>query len=262
VKIDSLITVIDNVVLSDTTNQLVINLKDSILKENEVFLSYSNGNVFSIFNVNIDNFTDTLVDNLLTGTSPRIIELKSSEDGNTIVTRFNKKMQLPAELSALTLAAEYNGDKSISILQSAFSDNDSTLLSFTLAEQVFAEDTLSLSYSGYSVISCDSGLLKPFSNLPVTNYSKGLPFQIKSGTVNSTGTSILLEFDKPVAMAIEQSVYFNLKVNGVSVPIGDMNIANTITILPSNMFHFGDVVTVSYIPGDTTAICNKRWFQY
>ena len=253
VKIDSLIAEIDSVVLGDTTNQLVVNLKDSISKENEVLLSYSNGNVLSIFDVNLNNFADTLVDNLLTGASPRIVELKSSEDGNSIIARFNKKMQVPTDVSTLTLFTEYNGKDSIPILQSAFFDNDSTLLSFSLTEQVFADYKLSLSYSGNSVISSDSGLLKAFSKLLVTNYSKGLPFHILHGNIDSSGLFAVLEFSKPVAMAIEQSDYFTLTVNGKNVPINDMFIANTITIMPSKMIHFGDVVTISYTPGNIMA---------
>jgi alpha-L-fucosidase 2 len=253
VKIDSMIADIDSVVMGGTANQLVVNLKDSISKENEVLLSYSNGNVLSIFDVNLNNFTDTLVDNLLTGSFPRIVELKSSEDGNSIIARFNKHMQVPTDVSTFTLFTEYVGKDSIPILQSAFFDNDSAFLSFSLAEEVFADYTLSLSYSGNSVISSDSALLKTFSNLPVTNYSKGLPFQILDGNIDLSGLFAELEFSKPVAMAIEQSDYFTLKVNGKDVPIEELFIANTITIIPTNTFHFGYVVTVSYIPGDIMA---------
>ncbi|MBA7530880.1 hypothetical protein ES705_23091 [subsurface metagenome] len=132
-------------------------------------------------------------------------------------------------------------------------ENDSASLWFSLADEVFADYELSLTYSGTEILSADSGLLKTFSNLPVINYSKGLPFQIKDGWIDSSGIFAVLEFDKPLAMAIEQTSYFTLKVNGNSAPIKDMFIANTITILPSNTIHFGDVVTVSYIPGNITA---------
>jgi alpha-L-fucosidase 2 len=253
VKIDSLVADIDSVVLGDTANQLAVNLKDSISKENEVLLSYSSGNVLSIFDVNLENFTDTLVDNLLKGSSPRILELKSSEDGNSIIARFNKKMQVPVDVSSLTLFSEYNGTDSIPILQSAFFDNDSASLSFLLAGQVFADYGLSLSYSGNSIISSDSGQLKAFTNLQVTNYSKGLPFHILDGNIDPGGLFVVLEFSKPVAMAIEQSDYFTLTVNGNNVPIKDVFIVNTITIVPSKIFHFGDDVTVSYAPGSITA---------
>jgi alpha-L-fucosidase 2 len=253
VKIDSLVAEIDSIVPGDTTNQLVVYVKDSVAKENEVLLSYSKGNVLSIFDVNLNNFSDTLVNNLLTGSSPRIVELKSSEDGNSIIARFNKKMLVPADVSALTLFTEYNGKDSIPILQSDFFDNDSALLSFSLSGQVFADYELSLTYLSNSIISSDSGLLKAFTSLPVTNYSKGLPFHILDGNIDPSGLFAELEFSKPVAMAIEQSDYFTLTVNGEIVPIEDMSIAITITILPSKIFHYGDVVTVSYAPGNITA---------
>jgi hypothetical protein len=52
---------------------------------------------------------------------------------------------------------------------------------------------------------------------------------------------------------VDQSAYFNLKVNGKSVPVKNMDIANTITITPSKTIHFGDVVTIGYTPGGITA---------
>jgi hypothetical protein len=253
IKIDSQVVTIDSVVLGDT-NQLVICLSDSILKDNEITLTYSNGNVVSIYEKNLANFNDTLVDNLLKGASPRIIELKTDEDGDTLIAKFNMKMLVPSDFSALILNAEYNGDTSIPILQSSFFENDSALLLFSLADTVYADYRLSLSYSGNNITSSDSGLLKPFSDFPVTNYSQGLPVHIDTGRIQSDGISVILEFSKPLATVIGQSAYFTLKVNGTSVSFELFyNLSNTIRFTLSNNLHYGDIVTVSYTPGNITA---------
>jgi|GEM_PF-100848 len=256
VKVDSTVVTVDSVVMGDTTNRLVIYLKDSIVKDSKVLLSYSSGDVVSKFGVSLTDFAETLVDNLLEGSAPRVIKLESSKNGDTIVARFNKKMIIPADLSAFTLSAKYNGSKSISITKSAFSGNDSTLLAFTLAERVYAGYTLTLSYSGSSAVSADSGTLNTFANMSVTNNSDGLPFKISSGTLDSKGAAIELKFAKPLAVAIEQSGYFTLKANGVNVAISDMDIAGTITLKPTLALHYGDIVTISYTPGNITATDN------
>lgn len=254
VKLDNQVTDIDSVVLGDTSNQLVIYLKESISKENEVLLSYSNGNVVSKDDLNLISFTDTLVDNLLPGAFPRIIQLESSDNGNTLIIRFNNKMKIPADLSVLTLSAEYNGNKDISFLQSSFLENDSSILSFSLADKVYADYALSLSYSGNSIVSSDSGLLKQFSDMPIINYSKGLPLQLLSGKVDSIGSTIVLEFNKTVALALEQSDYFKLFVNGKTVSIKELKYSNTITIVPSILIHSGEVILLSYTPGKITSL--------
>jgi hypothetical protein len=254
IKIDSQVVEIDSVVLVDSTNQLVINLSDSILNDNEIVFSYINGNVVSIYEKNLVNFNDTLVDNLLKGASPRITELKTNEDGDTLIAEFNMKMQVPSDLSALTLDAQYNGHMSIPILQSSFFDNDSTLLLFSLEEQVYADYRLLLSYSGNNIISSDGGLLKTFSDFPATNNSQGLPVQIDSGRIESDGISVILEFSKPLAIAIGQSATFTLKVNRKSVSFKEFfTLKNTISFTLLNNVHYDDTVTVSYTPGNIIA---------
>ncbi len=253
VKKDSSSVSVDSVVFGTAANQLVINLKDSISSEDEVWLSYNNGNVVSVFNVQLGNFADTLVDNLLMGASPRILDVKTAEDGKTLIAGFNMKMKVPADLSGLLLNAIYNGDKNIAISQCDFYNQDSTVLSFSLASPVYADYQLTFSYSGNSIISSDDGILKMLSDIPVTNNSQGLPFKLKNGKTLSDGTSVLLEFDKPLAMSIGQTACFNLKINGISVAINDMDIAGTITITPSKTIRFGDTVTVGYSPGDIMA---------
>ena len=252
VKIDNQVVAIDSVVLGNA-NQLIINLNTSILKDNEIQLSYNNGNVVSIYKKILTVFNDTLVDNLLYGASPRIVELKTSKDGNTLIAKFNIKMQLPSEISALALKAEYNGNTSIPLSNVSFSSNDSTLLAFPLVTKVYADYKLLLSYSGNNISTSNNSLLKVFSDLPVTNYSVGLPLQIDTGKIGIDGLSGILEFSKPLAMVIKQSA-FTFKVNKKIVAYKDLySFNNTILFTLPNTLHYGDTITVSYALGNVTA---------
>ena len=252
VKVDNQVVTIDRVVFGNT-NQLIINLNNSILKENEIQLSYSNGNVVSIYNKNLVAFNDTLVDNLLNGASPRIVELKTTKDGNTLMAKFNVKMQLPSDISALALKAEYNGNISIPIRTSAFYNNDSTYLLFPLSNKVYADYKLLLSYSGDNISSSKSSLLKTFSDFPVTNYSIGLPVQIDTGKIETDGINGILEFSKLMPSTIEQFAFI-LKINKIRVSFkGFYSFYNTIKFTLPNTVHYGDTVTLSYTPGNETA---------
>jgi Carbohydrate binding module (family 6). len=249
VKVDTLAVAIDSIVLGSSLTQIVINLKDSISRNDSVFLSYNDGNILSKFGVSLKNFSDTLVDNLLTGASPRIVDAQTTTDGRSIIVKFNKTMKLPDDASDLTFTVKYNGDKNFVLSPPSFG-NDSTSLVYPMkVDTTFAEYSLFLSYGGGSIISSDTGLLKPFTNISVTNNSFGLPMHIKSGAVSSDGNSIVVQCNKSVAVAIEQRHYFTLKINGVVASVSDLSIANTITITPANTIHYGDVVTLSYNPG-------------
>lgn len=253
VKVDSQLVAIDSVVLADT-NQLFIYLQNSILKENEIALSYSNGNVVSIYEKDLENFNDTLVDNLLKGSSPRLVELTTNEGGDTLLGEFNKKMQIPADISALVLRGEYNGDISIPISGSSFVNNDSTLLAFLLDEQVYADYKLFVSYSDTIIASADSGLLKMFSDFPVTNNAIGLPVQIQSAEIAEDSYTLILGFPKPMALEDDQTGQITLESDGQIVSFKEYSISGDgIRFILSNNLHYGDAATINYTPGDITA---------
>ena len=255
VKIDDKVADIDSVVLGENNKQLLINLKDAVLNNNAIFLTYNSGNVVSVYEKSLRSFSDTLVDNLLTGAPPRITDIRTSEDGNSVIATFNKKMAIPDSLSTMSLSAEYNGTKDIAILQSAFLENDSTKISFTLGEQVFADYTLTLNYSGNNLVSADSGLLKPFSEMKVTNYSVGLPLKVVSGVIPKDGSSVILEFSKPLEVTLNQEIYFTLTVNGKAIQIDNASVAGSgITLSMSQKIRYGDKVTLNYTPGHVIAL--------
>jgi uncharacterized repeat protein (TIGR02059 family) len=254
VKVDSKSATIENVVLCDT-NKLAINLSESILKDNNITLSYSNGNVVSTsLGKKMINFTDKLVDNLLKGSAPQIIEAVTVKNGNSLNVKFNKKMQNPSDVSSLVLNAEYNGSMNIPVLQGSFFSNDSTILSFPLGKQVYRDYKLLLTYSGNNISSGDGGLLNTVSGLPVANNSDGLPVKINSGKIGTDGITLSLEFSKPMTLTSVQSGYFTLFVNGNVVPSKDYSVSgSTIQLILSKCVHYGDTVTISYTPKGVTA---------
>jgi len=253
-KIDGKVATIDSVVLSDT-NKVAININQSILKDNAITLSYSNGNIVSTsLGKKLINFTDKLVDNLLVGASPQLIDVTTNVNGNALLVKFNKKMQIPSDVSALALNAQYNGQISIPVQQCSFFNNDSTALSFSLGTQVYRDYMLFLSYSGNNILSADNGLVKTVADFPVTNNSNGLPVHINSGKIGADGITLSLEFSKAMALTSAQSGYFSLSVNGKSVTNSGYSVSNsTIQLILSKCVHFGDSVKLSYTKRDIAA---------
>lgn len=255
VKVDGLVSSIDSISLGDSTKQLVIYLQETIQKDNDIVLSYNDGNVVSVFGKDLINFSDVLVNNMIKGASPRLTSLRTSENGDAIIATFNMKMKLPSDASDLLLNINSDGGSAVSFLQSSFSENDSASLVFTMAEKVYADNKLSLSYSGTSIVSFDSGLLKTFSDFPVTNNSTGLPVQILSGETDTEGSMIFLEFSKPITFSKEQFGQFTLRTNRTSIAFEDFFVINrkTIRINLINPIHYGDTLKLNYTPGDVVA---------
>jgi len=253
-KIDGQVATIDSVVLCDT-NKVAINISQSILKDNAITVSYSNGNVVSTsLGKKMLNVTDKFVNNLLKGASPQIMEVTTNVDGNALLMKFSKKMQIPSDISAMALNAQFNGQISIPVLQCSFFNNDSTTLSFSLGSPVYRDYTLSLTYSGSNIVSADNGLQKAITNFPVTNNSNGLPVHINSGIIGSDGITLSLEFSKAMALTYAQFGYFTLAVNGKSVPSsGYVVLNNTIQLTLSKCVHYGDSLKVSYALKSITA---------
>lgn len=254
VIVNNQVVPIDSVKLS-SKNRLNIYLHDSIRTNDEIKISYTNGNVISVYDKNMPDFNGKRVENLLKGTSPRLIELITNSKGDTLIARFNKKMLFPSDLSGISLKAEYNGNKDIPLLQCVFAENDSTTLLFSLGEKVYADYLLHLTYYGSGIFSADSSELKIFTDSAVTNNSIGLPIEIVSGKLEANGTSVVLIFTKPIAVTPAQSSRFTLKVKGVSLAFTDFfMLNNTIRFTILNNLHSEDVASINYTPGKITAV--------
>ena len=253
VKIDSQVVTIDSVVWVGS-HQLVINLSDNVLNTNDILLSYANGNIVSTYEKNLESFNDIWVENLLAGAPPRIIELSTTENGDTLKAKFNKKMLIPSNISSLSLNAEFNENMNIPVIESSFFKNDSTILAFTLGEKIYADYKLLLSYSGNTIVASDSSSLKIFTNLQVTNSSTGLPVQIVSGQLEENAFTIALEFSKPMSLSDDQLSQISFTVNGEGVSIKEFFVLkNNIRFNLTNNLHHGDVILSSYNQGDIAA---------
>jgi len=253
VKIDGVLAEIDSVFLADSMH-LAINLANSILNNNEISVSYSNGNVLSTYEKAMAVFEDKLVDNLLVGSSPRIIEIAVTEDGKVLLAKFNKNMMLPADISSLGLIAQFNGDLNIPVTGFSFLNSDSTTFAFTLGEQVFADYNLLLTYSGNNLVAADSSAVINFTDYQVTNKSIGLPVKIVSGALETNAFTIALEFSKPMKMKDAQLGQFTFEVNGKTVSVKESLVyTNLIRFILSSNLYYGDSIKVTYNPGDITA---------
>jgi len=253
VKVDGVLAEIDSVFLADSLH-LAINLADSILNSNEITVSYSNGNVVSTYDKKLAGFDDKLVENLLAGAPPRIVEIAVDKDGKVLRAKFNKNMLLPADNSSLALTAQFNGDFNIPITEYSFLNNDSTTFAFTLGEQVFADYNLLLTYSGNNLVAADSSSVKNFTDYQVTNKSTGLPVKIVSGALEANAFNIALEFSKPMAMSDAQLGQFAFDVNGKTVSVKEVFVLkNAIRFVLSNNLYYGDSIKATYTPGNITA---------
>ena len=254
VKVDSQIVEIDSVVLGDSTNQLTIFLQDSILIENQILLSYNNGNVLSVYDKNLGVIENKLVENLLDGAPPRIISITTNINGDSILIKFNKKMKPLSTVSDFTLNVEYEGNIDIPILGSSYYNEDSTLIALGLTEQVYADYGIDISFTGNNLLSSDGGILPEFSNVPVNIVAKGLQVQILSGKIEADGYSVVLKCSKPLAIAVGQSKYFTLKVNSSTADLREFSVLDsTIRFTLQNNLHFDDSVKVSYTQGNIMA---------
>jgi poly(3-hydroxybutyrate) depolymerase len=256
VKVDGQVVEIDNIVLANST-YLAINLTEGILNSNEVLLTYGNGNVLSTYEKDLVEFSDEIVENLLQGAPPRIIEFAVTENGDTLIAKFNKNMILPDDIASLTLKATFDDVFDVSLGEVSFYNNDSTQLVFPLGEQVFADYELLLTYSGDNIVSADGGLVKNFTDLKVTNKSNGLSVQIVSGTLENSAIAIVLGFSKAMALSDAQLPQLTIEVNGKKATVKEhFVLGKTIRFVMSTNLYHGDSIKVSYNPGNLTAADN------
>lgn len=244
---------IESVTLLESA-QLAINLSDSVSIYSEITLSYNKGNIISTYGKALANIDNAIVENLLPGAAPRIIDIFLTQNGDTLVVQFNKNMQLPDDISGLTIQAEYNGSFQINTENVLFHQNDSSSLAFTLSKQVFADYALWLSYNGNSIVSADQGLAGQFSNQAINNTAKGLPVEMLSGTLEDNAFVLALSFTKPMKINNEQLNQVQIEVNDNPVSVKEAFSANNVIrfILNDNCYP-GDSIKVSYTPGNISA---------
>jgi len=253
VKVDGETVSVDSIA-ADSSGCITINLTDSIKNSNEIQLSYTKGNVLSTYNKYLNGFNDMLVENLLDGATPRIVEISVNDSGNMLIARFNKKMLLPTEMPALNLTAHYNDSLTIPLTDYSFLNGDSTAFAFTLAEKMYADYNILLTYSGNSLFASDSSMVKNFSDYQVKNQSIGLPVNIVSGVLEDNAFTLALEFSKPMKMNDAQLGQFAVDVNGTVASVKEVFLLNnSIRLVLNNNLFYGDTIKVTYTPGNIAA---------
>ncbi len=253
VKVDGDTIDIDSIAV-DASGQLFINLTDSILNSNQIQLSYTKGNVISTYNKNLNGFNDMLVENLLDGATPRIVEISVNDSGNMLIARFSKNMLLPSEIPALTLTSQYNDTLNVPITDYSLLEGDSSAFAFTLGEKLFADYKLLLTYSGSTMYANDSSMVMEFTDYQVVNRSIGLPVHVVSGTLEDNSFTVALEFSKPMTMKDAQLNQFTINVNGAAVSVKEVfSLKNSIKFVLTNNLFYGDSIKVTYTPGNVIA---------
>jgi poly(3-hydroxybutyrate) depolymerase len=260
VKIDGELVAIDSIALADSIH-MSIYLADSILNSNDISVSYANGNVVSTYDKKLPVFDNKLVENMLDGAPPRIVEISASENGNVLVAKFSKNMLLPTDISSLKLTAQGVDTLNISISECVFLNNDSTAYAFTLGERVYADYKLLLTYSGSNFSAADSSLVKNFTDYLVVNKSTGLPVQVVSGALETDALTLSLTFSKSMAMTSAQLSQIAFTVNGKVVSVKEINVLEKLIKFTLNTnLYFGDSIKATYTPG-TIAAADKGLLQ-
>src|SRR5574344_144624 len=256
VKVDGKAVVISKLTKGDTNNKVVVSLPNPVSNSQAVVVSYTNGNIVSDDSQPMRNFTNVQVENLLKGSSPLLQSAVTSQNGDTLLLAFNKKMSLPSDLSALTLYATYNQQVKISATSCRFTtEGDSTHLSLLLSQPAYNEYTLKLSTTASTFKSGDNGSLGLLSSYTVVNNSLGMPLTLSSVGLSTNNTTITLTFNKRVAMAYDLKKDFSVKMNGIETEPTNISVSGkTVLINMPNKVRYGNDVKISYTQGSLQAI--------
>jgi xylan 1,4-beta-xylosidase len=247
-------------ILSSDSSMISLRLKKNIVKTDEIRLSYGNGTVLCRDGLELVPFTDTLVDNLLPGSAPRIISVQTSIHGDSVIVRFNKAMKSPSPYAGDFKVTTDLSDNPIVSLD--LKNDDSCIFILAIQQQIFYETSSTFDYTGENVKSADDGVLEMVTSLPVTNLSLGYPPVIQSTAVRKTGSLInviVLKFNRPLADVSDQKDYFSLTENGEPAAIVSLTgnyDSIRFTVNPS--FEYSDIIKMSYSGGSVASTHGGR----
>ena len=250
---------ITNATLSHSDSTVIIlTLNKKMINTDNINLSYSTGNVKTSKALELVYFNNMLTDNLLYRSAPIVTSAETSVNGDSVIIAFNKKMNSPADyLNQFQI--ETNTLKNISINSIDLKNDDSTEFVCKLSSRIYFEDTLTLSYLGTGVRSNDTGLLKTFSNLTITNVSTGYPPELISAAIRLNGknwNAIVLNFDRSLAnVSSNQMNFFSVSLNGTNdTIISIIGYTDSIKLIMKKTINHGDIVQVSYSGGSVSSI--------
>ncbi|MFW5656364.1 MAG: carbohydrate-binding protein [Bacteroidota bacterium] len=232
----------------NTVDSGIVNLwlGESILAEDEITVAYSGEDIMGRDSALLTAFADTLVDNLLPGSAPRLLDVYTNPAGTMVEMVFNKKMEAPASATDL-FVLEVDGDpvQIIDISSITIPEEDSTIIRLTPAEPLYTEYNLQLSYSGTDLTSVDNGILEAFENRAITNQAPGMPPEIISAETRDYGFTVVVFFNK--IMSDLAGADFTIQVEEEAAAIASITSAqDSLVITLEENTSFGETVTLSY----------------
>jgi xylan 1,4-beta-xylosidase len=242
--------------ISSDSSVISITLKKHIIITDTINLSYTNGSIKSRDSLELVSFTNANTDNLLAGSAPRILDVRTNANGDSVILKFNKKMISPSPFASdfkINTDLLNNPVNSISLMK-----GDSFACVLTLNHKIYYENSNSLTYSGTDVKSVDSGTLNKVTLLPIINLSSGYPPIVKSAVIRKTANVynyIILIFDRILADVSNQKDYFTISINGQNATITALNGNNdSIWFSVNPNIKYGDIVELNYSGGSISSL--------
>jgi alpha-L-fucosidase 2 len=228
------------------TGVLGLNLPQALSTSDTATLSYSGGGVATTHGFALAAFNDHPVDNLRSGSAPRLVEAIPSDDGTRVWLTFNKPLAAPGADPAFTL--ERDGSP-LPLLEVRHDPAQPERLELVLDGLVTRGDTLTLSYTGSTVAASDGGQLAVLSDAAVTPHGPGPAPQVVSASVAAGGLAVDLVLDLPTRVT-NQFPFFRLTRDGQPVTVtAAATSGNTVRLTPAVPLRAGQAITLSYDGG-------------
>jgi mannan endo-1,4-beta-mannosidase len=256
VKLDSNFVEIDSVLYSNVDELLYLYISTDVANNQTVTLSYTHGNVVSKDGLNLIDFADQPIENLLIGSAPLLKSAYTSSDGNFIYLEFNKPMAIDGfNADSLTIFESNVINSNINFKPGPFLNDDFTILTIETVDGLYAEYAVFVSYSDDAFSSTDGGRLAKINNYPVINQSPGMSPKLLSGEVLDDGSGVKLLFNKELDPVLSAKDGFKITVNGDEKLItGITYLLNTITLLVNQEIVSGDTVAISFSGANIVAV--------
>ncbi|MFN8206569.1 MAG: hypothetical protein U0T82_04080 [Bacteroidales bacterium] len=138
---------------------ITIHLTENILNADELSFSYSGGGLVNSDSIPLQDISWRVIDNLLPGSSPRLLYATTDSEGEYIELTFNKKMKGSAA-DPFEIMNQRTG-QAIPVSSQTLNQDDSVTWVLCLSSPVFLEDTMSVSYNGIELTGWDNGISNP-----------------------------------------------------------------------------------------------------
>jgi beta-xylosidase len=253
VKAESVTKDIKGVYIDPTyDNRIIIELNTPIDPNATVSLSYAKGNVLSVDTMELVDFSDKRVENLVFGSKPILRSAFTNSEGNRINLTFSKGIRLNAQQCA-KFTLKKNALLEISPIGCNCLNEDSSSYELLFEPRWYYEDTLLLSYNDSDLSGINGGNLAPIHDMLVNNLAMGYPLQLIKVSILKSGSTyprISLKFNTKVIYYEDQKDHFQLLINGKLATIKSISGgADSIVLTFSPGAKNGDTLLLSYSDG-------------